>query len=173
MTKKILIPILIVAAIGAGYLLKQSKPAILEFKSTIMPVSFQYPEGYIVMEKDDTITVMKEADYLSILNGERAGGEGPATISIRVVDNPNNPSPRVWAEQYPPQSNYGQRTSEVSEFTLSGFPAISYEADGLYQNRNVIIGTDYRLYYIFGSYTDKDSDLYRDFEPLLNSIVIK
>ncbi len=171
--KKIFIPILILAAVGGAYLLKQSRPAILEFKSTIIPLSFKYKEGYIVMEKDDTITIMKEADYLSILNGKRIGGEGPAVMSIRQVDNPNNPSPKTWAEQYPPQSNYGQKTSEVSELTVSGFPAITYDADGLYPNRNVIVGTPYRLYYIFGSYEDKNSDLYRDFQPLINSIVIK
>lgn len=172
--KRIFIPVLIFTALGAIFLFKNSKGHELkEFNSTIMPLSFQYPEGYIVMEKVDTLTIMKEKDYLSIINGEREGGEGPAAITIRVIDNPNNPSPRAWAEQYPPQSNYGMKTTDITEIIVAGKPAISYDADGLYPNRNFIFGTDYRLFYINGAYQDKNSDLYRDFEPLVKSIKLK
>lgn len=172
--KKIFIPILILALIGAVYLFKQSKPAETKtFSSTIMPVSFQYREGYVVLEKDDKITIMTEKDYLSILNNERVGGEGPESITIRAIDNPNNPSPLKWAEQYPPQSGYNLKTSDVTDITVSGFPAISYEAEGLYHSRNIIIGTAFRLYYVLGTYLDNNSAIYKDFDPLVASLKVK
>jgi hypothetical protein len=172
--KKALIPILIAAAIGAAFLFAKSRPSSQqEFSSTIMPLEFRYPEGYVVQEREDTIVIMTEEDYLSILNGEREGGEGPAAITIRVIDNPNNPGPRQWAEQYPPQSNYNLRMGDVAEIMVAGYPAVSYEADGLYPNRNIIFGTDSRLYYVNGQYTDRDSDIYRDFPKIVGSMSLR
>lgn len=172
--KKLLLIIVVLAALFVVFGNKpfgENSPRV--FSSTIMPLSFEIPEGYIIKERIDTIIIMREEDYQSLQSGEREGGEGPPTITIRVIDNPNNPSALDWVEQYPPQSNYNLKTSEVTERTISGYKAISYEADGLYPNRNVIIETDYRLYYINGQYLDKNSELYRDFEPLVNSIEIK
>jgi hypothetical protein len=170
--KKILIPIVILAALFVVFNGRFNKGS-QEFHSKIMPVSFEYPDGYHVEEKDDTIVIMLEEDYQSILRGERAGGEGPPAITIRVIDNPNNPGPRTWAEQYPPQSNYNLKTSEVTETTVSGYPGISYAADGLYASRNVIFGTDSRLYYINGQFLDRETPLYRDFVSIVDSIELK
>lgn len=167
--KKLLIAVAVVALLALYY----SESGAEKFSSKIMPISFSYPQDYIVTEKVDTITIMLKEDYQSLQSGEREGGEGPATISIRVVDNPNNPGPRTWAEQYPQQSNYNLRTSGVAEVTVSGLSGISYSADGLYPNRNIVFATDSRLFYINGSYMDEESPLYRDFGAIVESIAVE
>lgn len=170
--KKLLIFIVILAALFAifdGHFNKNARV----FDSTVMPLSLELPAGYRVEERPTTITIMREEDYQSILRGERAGGEGPPVISISLYDNPNNPSPRTWAVQYPQLSNYNLRTSEIGETTLSGFPAITYSADGLYPSRNIVGSDNVRIYYINGQYLDRDSDIYRDFDEIVESIKFK
>lgn len=172
--KKLLLIIVILAALFVVFWNKPDRENLPQvFNSTIMPLSFERPVGYVIEERVDTIIMMREEDYQSLQSGEREGGEGPPAITIRVVDNPNNPGPRDWAEQYPPQSNYNLKTSDVIETTVAGYPAIRYDADGLYPNRNVIFANDYRLFYINGQYLDRNSELYRDFDPLVNSIELK
>jgi hypothetical protein len=170
--KKIIIAIVILAGLFAIFsgVLKENGQV---FDSAVMPLSFKYPEGYHMEERATTITIMREEDYQSILRGEREGGEGPPVISISLYDNPSNPSPRSWTEQYPQLSNYSLRTSEISETTLAGFPAVTYTADGLYPSRNIVGSDDIRIYHVSGQYLEQDSPIYRDFEPLVNSIEFK
>lgn len=172
--KKLLILIVILAALFAVLWSRKGEenPPIV-FNSTLMPLTFEYPDGYVVEEKNGAVIAMLEEDYLSILNGERAGGEGPPSITIQSFENAEGLSPQNWAEKNQQSSNYNLKMGSVSSKTVAGRPAITYRADGLYPNRNVVFANGSRIYYVNGSYFDQDSRLYRDFEPLVDSIELK
>jgi len=56
------------------------------------------------------------------------------------------------------------------DVTVGGEKAIRYGADGLYASENVVVSRGEKIYVITGQYIDKDSEIGRDFEPLLSSI---
>lgn len=172
--RKLLIFIVILAAVFAVFWNKLSAPSQnREYTANTMPLSFQIPAGYIVQERNGAIIIMLEEDYQSVINGEREGGEGPPVITIQSFSNLSGLSPQAWAEQNVQLSNYNLKMGEVSATTVAGNQAIAYEADGLYASRNVVFTDDTRIYHASGQFLDRDSALYRDFEPLVDSIKIE
>ncbi len=149
--------------------------------AALQKITFAYPEGYVLLEQNmtglpnlnKTLVVMQEEDYASIQRGEREGGEGPATITLQEYKNPEKLTARAWAEKYVHLSNLVTMGGVVTESEIEGLPAIRYNSDGLYADRNVIFVKDEFLYFLSGAYLDQDSDLYRDFDKILESIKIK
>jgi hypothetical protein len=169
--KKIFIPIIIVVLAAFGYYLYQNKEELVRYEATNMPLSFTYnPETYRVSETATSVMLMLWEDYEWLMSEDSAYHDGPAAIVFTRYDNPNNPGPMDWATQYPQLSNYGLKTSAVSSTTVAGFPAIQYEADGLYANRNVVFADDVRIYHLYGPYLDQNTPLYRDFYPIVESM---
>ncbi len=150
------------------------------------PLSFEYrskgPDSYIVSEQNltnpqvanpehiKTVVVMDTDDYDSLTRGERAGGEGPPTFTLQIYRNTENLTPQAWVERNPQLSNLPLKIGETQELEVSDAPAIAYDADGLYPNRNLVFTHGELLYYLNGSYLERESALYRDFTPLVESI---
>lgn len=180
--KKIIIG-LVVLALGAGIFYSLStRGENVEAKlytDEVLGISFEYPVGYAGLEMSNststpeiikTVVFIEEAEYQSILNGERDGGEGPPSLVILGHSNPSGLSPDAWAEANAPFSSYNLKMGEVTEIEVDGERAISYESDGLYPNRNVIFAYNGRIYLLNGSYLERDSEIYRDFDRLIDSI---
>jgi hypothetical protein len=139
-----------------------------------VPLSFEYDDSaYVLTENPPRVTLTLKEDFESVQKGERAGGEGPPMIVIERFDNPNNPGPLEWAEQYPQLSNYNLKMGGVSNTTVASFPGIRYQADGLYPSRNVIFSDGRRIFYLHGQYLDQNSRLYRDFDKIVDSMRLR
>lgn len=180
--KKIIIAILVIAlGIGLYYVFASRDNSSEERRHTdqSLSISFEYLEGYAALEVGSgtstpeiikTIVLMEESEYQSIINGEREGGEGPPSIIIVGHENPQNLSPEAWAQAFPQISTYELKRGEVERIEVDGKEAIQYEADGLYANRSVVFVNNGKAYIVNGSYLEKDSKIYKDFEKLVGSI---
>lgn len=187
--KKIFIWLLILLAIGVGLYYWNTEevpvPQVAVYNDSSLPLSFEYRDGqsgYVLLEQETnesqptlvkTVILMQEDDYQSILNGERDGGEGPPVISLQTYNNPLGLTPEEWVEQNPSLSNFPLIMGDMMSTTVAGNPAVSYDADGLYPNRSVVFSNRTFIYYVNGSYLDRDSDIYRDFQPFVDSIKLE
>lgn len=189
--KKILI-IVVLIIIGVGVFLAVNKDVVqtsipenttgLNVSEDMERITFEYPEEYVLLEQSSsdqvptlnkTLVIMQKADYDSIQRGEREGGEGPASITIQEFQNTESLTASTWAEENAQLSNFALIGGAVTETEIDGTPAIQYNADGLYANRNVVFVVDDLIYYLSGAYMDQDSLLYRDFDALVASVRIK
>jgi hypothetical protein len=168
--KKILIIVIVLAAL---FIIFGRGEGSKTYTGESVRLTFNYPNGYVLTEKPTEVILMTEKDYASLQRGEREGGEGPPAIVIREYNNPNNPGPRDWAEQYPQLSNYNLIIGAAETTTVSGFEGTQYRADGLYPNQNVVFADNVRIYHINGSYLDQGSNIYRDFEKIVGSIKVR
>lgn len=179
-------PILIVLSVGVYFSLTVDERAVtnnnntyLNYSNEVLGVEFTYrtgPDGYVIKEhlpsnlSEDllgTIVVMRTED------AERempVGGEGPATITISVLKNSKKQQSEAWANANNIYSNINLKTGEVSEYVLGGANAIRYSATGLYESDNVVVAHGENVYVLSGNYMDAESDLRKDFTPLLESV---
>lgn len=182
--KKVIIALVILAvAIGIYYWNDgRSVSAPSSFADESLGVTFDYDEeNYVLLEQASnesnpglikSIVLMQKADYQSILNGEREGGEGPAAISLQAYNNPLNLSAEDWVNQNPNLSNSPLIMGSLSEKNVAGQDGVSYVADGLYASRNVVFAANDKIYFASGQFMDRDSDLYREFDEFLESLTI-
>jgi hypothetical protein len=134
------------------------------------------PEGYVVNEAIPMAVDPTLFRFVHVVPAEVAnqtppeGGEGPAQISISVYKNVGNEWSGQWAESHPQYSNIQLKTGEVKEVVVGGANAVEYARDGLYPATVVVVAHGGYVYVFDGAYLDKDSDLYKDFLPLVNSV---
>ncbi len=182
----IIILALLVLLGGFLYFTKnQKEPASTTAVYSSQELGFEFthntgPNGYVV---SDATPANKEGDLLSTVvlmqtkdkenldkNGAPVGGEGPATIAVNVFKNTKNRQPSVWAMENPTLSNYNLKLTEPAETVVGGANAVSYKADGLYASNNVVVAHGGYIYVFTGMYLDENSNLSRDFLPLINSV---
>ncbi len=173
--------ILIVIALSAGYWFWGSgdltAPSVYQtFSDANLGLEFKYPAGYVLQVGAGADGNSEFVQSLVLLTAEDAaaprpiGGEGPATITIQIFKNTLKQWPAVWAETHPQFSNINLKQGEVKEVVVGGAKAVRYLADGLYASDNVVVAHGEKIYVFSGMFISEDSDLRRDFEPLLNSV---
>lgn len=179
--KNILIIIaIIIVAVGGYYAVKTNKKVVsgetTTFSSKELGFEFNYktgPEGYVLGEmtpatqdgllKTITLTPTKEVQVT-----QPQGGEGPATITMYVFENTKKQQPSVWLLEH---KNYsGVQKSEPTEYVVGGANAVRYPADGLYASDNVVVAHGGFIYMFVGNYMDANSQIKKDFQPLLDSV---
>lgn len=184
--KKIFI-ILFVIIVGAGiWYSMTNRDGIpgeeVAVKGALERITFEMPENFVALEQphngqtanlNKIVVLMQSEDYQSVINGEREGGEGPASVTIYEYANPEGLTAKAWAEKYSALSNYQLLGGPVTERQVGGSTAVAYSADGLYANRNVVFAAGDLVYFVSGSYMEQDSALYRAFDQVVGSIDIK
>lgn len=117
-----------------------------------------------------TLVLMSTKDKIDLERNPRPESEGPPVISISVFKNTEKQFPLSWAMEHTQYSTFNLKTSEESQVVVGGANAIAYSADGLYASRNVVVAHGDNVYVITGQFLDTNSDLWRDFQPLVESI---
>lgn len=179
----IIILIALVIIVGLYLFLRVDKKEVVNntaiYSNAALGIQFNYrtgPDGYVIQElipsdatKDllSTIVIMRTEDATREMP---VGGEGPATITIQIVKNLKKQQPAVWADIHKIYSNINLKRGEVKEYVLGGANAVRYDADGLYTSDNVVVAHGENMYVITGNYMDADSDIRKDFAPLLESV---
>ncbi len=176
----------ILLVVGAYYLLN---PAPIETGSPTVQTStysgadiglaFEYRaggEGYVLEERMPVDLGEEPIKVIILQRAEDAatpppiGGEGPPVMVIAVFTNAQKQFPRMWADANQQYSNINLLTGAVAEAVVGGANSIRYMADGLYASENVVVVHGENVYVITGQFMEQDSELRRDFEPLLTSI---
>lgn len=187
--KKIFIVLVLVALAVLYYNLSSDKSVLESREEYISPefgFSFEYrkePDGYLVQEPTfnpdfnegllKVVTLINEEEYNSIIRGEREGGEGPPVIDVFVFENLENLSLAEWIEVYPHYSNITLVLNALLNTTISGVPALFYEADGLYTSRNVVLSHNDNIILLNGQFMDRRDSIYRDFDTLLDTFELE
>ncbi len=134
------------------------------------------PDGYVVQEALPTAVDPSIVRLLHVVPAEAArdpapeGGEGPAQISISIHRNTANQWSRQWAEAHPSYSAINLKQGEVAEAVVGGATAVRYMTDGLYA-ADVVVAAHGGLLYVFrGEFVDAESQLRKDFSPLIESV---
>lgn len=172
-----------VVSAGIAYYFVQQNPTngskeMAKYSSADVGLEFDYrtgPAGYVVDERipvdfGDLVKVIILPRAEDAAKEPPVNGEGAPTITISVFNNAKKQFPRVWAEENIQYSNINLLTGDVLETVVGGANAIRYAADGLYASNNVVVAHGDKVYVIAGQFMDEDSDLYRDFSPLVESI---
>ncbi len=162
---------------------KQVSNTTAVYLNTDLGLEFTYPtgpNGYVLGEADasessggniKTIILMQTKDKKSIdKNGASVGGEGPILITINVFSNPDGKQAGVWAIENPTLSNIGQRTTEPRGEVVGGENAVRFYMGGLYTSDNIIVSNRANVYIINGMYIDSESQIKKDFSPIVSSI---
>lgn len=186
--KKILFILIMIAILAtAGYFAlrindKSDDPQSSQYTTYAkdqIDIKFSYrvgPSGYVLEERISadtnnvpvrTLTLFRTEDKLE---QPPIGGEGPPVIAIIVFKNIEKIEPREWADKNIQYSNINLKIGDVIETKIGGQKAVRYMADGLYASENAIVTKGDYVYVITGQYISADSDIRRDYEPLLSSI---
>lgn len=191
---KNLLPIIIsVALIGAAagyyFYLQTDKPTptrdtqekLQVYTSPELGLSFTYrvgANGYTISEMPvqetnaelvHTLTLMQTRDAENIKNIP-IGSEYPAAITVAVFTNKEKQWPQTWADTHSAFSNITQKIDGPTETTIGGANAIYYQTDGLYRSNNAVVAHGDNIYLFIGQFLDKDSDLYRDLQSILDTV---
>jgi hypothetical protein len=93
--------------------------------------------------------------------------EGPQSIQVFVMKNPDKLSPRVWAQQNPQYSNVNSIRGDMRDETFGTQSSVTYVADGLYAMEYHIVTAGKYIYVLVGSYDGDTSPILQDFHQFL------
>ena len=148
-------------------------------QDAVLGFEFTYrkgPDGYITLEDTEStdpsfvtgITLFNKAEY-ELFTQATDAREGPPAINVRVYENTENLSSFVWPERNQQESNIGLVLGDVEETVVGGANAAHYTVDGLYPMSTYVVANGDHVYVLSGAYLDQSSDIYKDFEALVQS----
>lgn len=155
------------------------KGQFTKFNSSELGIEFSYPvgpEGYILEEMNwtdnnpnyiRTIILMRSEDKAKEMP---VGGEGPPTITINIFKNPLRQWPQIWADSNIQYSNIDLKIGDILETAVGGAKTVRYMAGGLYSSDNAVVAHGDSIFVFTGMFLDENSDIKKDFEPILNSV---
>lgn len=154
------------------------------YRNDDLGIRFEYrvaPDGYELVKGDASAVPQKSlVEYVSLFNSKELEElkvsniprEYPPAISVFIYDNPYKYSPREWVEKENIVSGLNLATSAVSDFEISGVPAVRYFTDGLYPADVIVALNNGRIYYISGSFISKDAPIRKDFLQILQTLAL-
>ena len=124
-------------------------------------------------EGDGLIKIITFEENVSLPNSSApTPSETPPQMSILVLQNIEQTDIRTWAQKNIIYSGFDRIVGEVKEQSLGNTKAISYITDGLYATETVVFASNGFIVIFLGPYIDKQSDLYKDFKMLIDSIQV-
>ncbi len=134
------------------------------------------PDGYVLQEAQPGTADSSLVHTIDVVPTDaadqpaRAGGEGPAQISVRIYTNPDNQWSGQWAESHPSSSGINLKQGDVTEAVVGGANAVRFPTDGLYAADVVVVAHGGLVYVFRGEFIDAGSRLRQDFRPLIESV---
>lgn len=185
--KKIIAIIILLIVVGAYLTLKPNNSRIevlstATYSSQELGLEFDYktgPGGYVIDERIPvdigehlrTIIIYKTEDKERIDAGNiPEGGEGPPAITVTVLKNTKMLQALNWAEDNIQYSHLNLKMTDPAEVVVGGANAVRYMADGLYVSDTVVVTHGGNIYVLNGQYLEADSDLKKDFSPIVDSV---
>lgn len=187
---KILAIITVIALAGAGYYLytSQAEPnnsdsgnptqnsATRVYSSDTYDISFQYPENYVIEERDAAGSEMRAHHTIVLMDRDDAAnipqnGEGPTAITVDIFQNNLD---RQTAEGWIKNSNNSNYKLAISDTlrsgTVGGVPALGYTWDGLYRGDSLVFEHKGAIIMMSVTYMSPEDRIRTDFAQILSSV---
>lgn len=189
--KKIIILVIVLFVLVGFYFVSKFNNKEVSDNTTLytnqeLGLEFSYkdgPDGYVleditslIGEQQEGTEIVKAYRLINIqdkieLENSEDGREGPAIMTVMVFKNLKNQSASMWVDTFTTFSNLGLVIGSVDrDAVVGGANAVKYRTDGLYQNQNVVISSGGYIYLFSGSFMDENSDIFKDFNKLVDSI---
>jgi hypothetical protein len=145
--------------------------------------SFQYPEGYLVQEKENdngmrysyTVTLLEDnASNRALIEGRPdAPQEGPTAIIITAYENNLDKYSLYGWLIGTNDSNFKLSNGTYASTTVAGKEALAYQWSGLYEADAIVVAHEDNLFSLTATYITPDDPIRTDFETVLNTLSFK
>ncbi len=140
--------LVVAAALGLWWFLWGSAEAPVQtgntYSSDVHGISFSYPDGYELSERDEagthTITLINKKDLPL-----PEAGEGPTSITVEVIPNPQNQTTEEWIRSSP-LSNFRLSGGTPAEVLVGTESALAFAWDGLYPGTTIAQARGDKIY---------------------------
>lgn len=140
-------------------------------------LSFDYPLGYYLRERGDEtpagpqlaiVLVEDTPTNRAIVEGRATEAtDGPTAITIDAFANPARLDAAAWMEQ---STNWRAAIGEPGEMRLAGTDGVTFEWDGLYRGRSVVVAREDSAYVLSVTWLTPQDPIVADFERVLQSV---
>lgn len=187
-TNKLIVGILVLGVILGAIIYSGGKPNIPKvtsvetrtYVSDTLGIKFDYPSNYILDEKNTgspergryTITLIENTPGNQDLISGKVQGEGPVAITIDIFQNDLD---KYTAEKWimgVNDSNFKLGNGETASTTVGNMKGLEYSWSGLYEGKSHVISTSNYIYMFSVTRMTPDDQILKDFDALLNSVVI-
>lgn len=146
------------------------------FSSDLLGVSFTYPEGYVLTERDIG-NGERKAHAITLIHGSNLplpeAGEGPPAIVIEMFQNDlDKQTTEGWIINTS-ASNYKLGNGVLTPVSLGGENALRYSWDGLYQGQTIALAREKWVYAFSVTMLTPTDQIRSDFEKVVDSVIFK
>jgi hypothetical protein len=147
-------------------------------------LSFEYtinPNGYTLFEhkrkESDPqslvthIAIRNTKDYEALVRSTPSR-ESPSEISVRVFENNKNQDVFTWLNENATLINYDKEKQGLTKATVGGVEAIVFFSDGLYMQKNYVLTSNGKTFFISGVEDGSFVEDKKEFERFLASIIL-
>lgn len=145
--------------------------------------SFSYPVGWVIqpvtkLAAGTLVDVsLHRAEELELRRDPSFVGEGPVGLYVRVYENSDKLDAREWVQKN--MTKFGSLVREgelpldstvvLSEESIAGKPGVSFEADGLYIAKVIVVVNGDRAFMIRGEDIQRPGEIQTAYKALLSS----
>ena len=162
--------------IGEG---EQVAPQTKQYDNSQYGIHFEYPEQYVITEKDIGNSAEREHHSITLIRAEDAAnvpenGEGPTAITIEIFGNGiDKQSAEQWIKNTSASNHKLAVEQTLASTSVSGKPAYRYTWDGLYRGDSVVMQNGTYIYMFSVTYMDTSAPIRDDFSLLLGSVAVR
>lgn len=166
--------------LGSLYVTKETeekKQTIASYTSVPAALSFEYPKGYYVLEKQvgsetnpQTAIVLVEdtEENRNVVNNVTDEvREWPTMITIDAYLNTKGLAPEVWAQQ---ETTWKVSDKVLRPAIIGVSPAVQYNWSGLYEGTSTIVTSGTHAYVISVTWMTADDQIRKDYSALLQTL---
>lgn len=150
---------------------------IKNYSSPEYGLSFQYPDGYILLEHEvgspespqkAIVIVEDNKSNRDILEGKVPEvGEGPTNITIDIFQNTKKLSVEDWVTE---KASWILQNEKKEPITISGKPGFTYFWDRLFAGKSSIVTENNRTYIFSVTWITPEDKMLKDFQKILDSV---
>lgn len=142
--------------------------------------TFEYPSNLYLKEGKlgessngfTQVILVENNEYnKSFLEGKATVGEGPTSITVEVYPNPNKLNSLEWALQDKNWTVFNR--SAGTSIKINNNEGSLHTWSGLYEGKSVVFTKDNKAYVFSVTWIDRNDQLLRDFDIILNSLTFK
>lgn len=136
------------------------------YTSAEQGISFSYPNGYALSERDESGAHMITLIADSAVAPE--AGEGPTSITVQVVPNPKKQTTEEWIRSSP-LSNFRLSGGTPAEVLVGTESALAFAWDGLYPGTTIVQARGEKIYAFSVTYLSPEDPIRTHFAQVVAS----